>query len=136
MTLTDDPVTAAYQSFLDELTAARLLFPLGVLGVYGRSGVFEGVVEHFDRYVTRLGAHLKPEVMRFPPVFARKHYGCIDHMENFPNLMGSVHTFKGGDREHQGLLRKKAAGEDWSHDLAATDVMLVPAACYPLYPLA
>ena len=118
------------------MIAAKLLIPLGVPGVYGRSGVFEGVVEHFERFITRMGAHLEPEVMRFPPVFARKHYCCLDHMENFPNLMGSVHTFDGGDREHLALLQKKAGGEDWSRDLAATDIMLVPAACYPLYPTA
>jgi seryl-tRNA synthetase len=136
MTLTDDPITAAYQSYLDELTRAGLLIPLGVPGVYGRSGVFEGVVERFERFITRMGAHLKPEVMRFPPVFARKHYCCIDHMENFPNLMGSIHTFKGQDREHMALLRKKAEGADWSRDLEPADVMMVPAACYPLYPTA
>lgn len=130
------PVQQAQQKYLDELVEAKLLIPLGVPGVYGRSGVFEGVVEAFDRYVTRAGAGLKPEVMRFPPVFARKHYCCIDHMENFPNLMGSVHTFKGGDREHLALLQKKAHQEDWSRDLDASDVMLVPAACYPLYPTA
>src|SRR5947209_5942717 len=100
MTLSDDPITAAYQSYLDELTHAGLLISLGVPGVYGRSGVFEGVIEKFEQYITRAGAQFKPEVMRFPPVFARKHYCCIDHMENFPNLMGSVHTFAGGEREH------------------------------------
>jgi seryl-tRNA synthetase len=136
MTLTDDPITGAHQAYLDELTAASLLIPLGVPGIYGRSGVFEDVIERFERYITRMSVHLKPEVMRFPPVFARKHYCCIDHMENFPNLMGSVHTFKGGDREHMALLRKKADCADWSRDLEATDVMLVPAACYPLYPTA
>jgi seryl-tRNA synthetase len=136
MTLTEDPVAAAHQRYLDELTAAGLLIPLGVPGVYGRSGVFEGIVEHFERFITRMGDHLKPEVMRFPPVFARQHYCCIDHVENFPNLMGSVHTFKGGEREHLALLNKKAEGGDWSRNLDASDVMLVPAACYPLYPTA
>ena len=136
MSLPNDPVAAAHQGYLDELTQAGLLIPLGVPGVYGRSGVFEGVIEHFERFVTRMGAHLNPEVMRFPPVFARKHYGCIDHIDNFPNLMGLVHTFKGGEREHQALLRKRDAGEDWSRDLEASDVMMVPAACYPLYPTA
>jgi seryl-tRNA synthetase len=136
MTLTDDSITAAYQSYLDELTRAGLLIPLGVPGVYGRSGVFEGVVERFERFITRMGTHLKPEVMRFPPVFARKDYCCIDHMENFPNLMGSIHTFKGRDREHMALLQKKAEGADWTRDLEAADMMMVPAACYPLYPTA
>ena len=136
MGIPHDPFVPAYQKYLDELIAARLLIPLGVPGVYGRSGVFESVVEHFEAFITRAGAHLKAEVMKFPPVFARKHYCCIDHMENFPNLMGSVHTFDGSDREHMALLAKKGNGEDWSRDLVPADVMLVPAACYPLYPTA
>jgi seryl-tRNA synthetase len=136
MLVSDDPIALAYQTYLDELIEAGLLIPLGVAGLYGRSGVFEGVIDHFERYVTRMGAHLEAEVMHFPPVFARQHYCCTDHMENFPNLMGSIHTFTGQDRQHKDLVRKKNQGEDWSRDLAASDIMMVPAACYPLYPTA
>jgi seryl-tRNA synthetase len=50
--------------------------------------------------------------------------------------MGSVHSFVGNDRGHQALLQKKERGEDWTRDLWATEVMLTPAACYPLYPTA
>ena len=42
--------------------------------------------------LTRLTTPEKPEVMRFPPLFARKHYMALDHIETFPNLMGSVHS--------------------------------------------
>jgi seryl-tRNA synthetase len=136
MCIADDPLTSAYRSYQDELVNAGLLIPLGVPGVYGRSGVFEGIVEHFERYITRAGASLEPEVMRFPPLLSRKHYLGTDHIQNFPNLMGSVHSFMGGEREHLALLQKKEMGEDWPADLAPTDVMLVPAACYPLYPTA
>jgi seryl-tRNA synthetase len=34
------------------------------------------------------------------------------------------------------MLRKQKAGEEWTRDLGPSDVMLVPAACYPLYPTA
>jgi seryl-tRNA synthetase len=136
MCVSDEPITAAYNAYRQELVGAGLLIPLGVPGVYGRSGVFEGVVEQFERYVTRAGAHLEPEVMRFPPLISRRHYLGTDHIQNFPNLMGSVHSFTGNERGHLALLSKKEAGEDWSADLAPTDVMLTPAACYPLYPTA
>src|SRR5580765_2605540 len=86
--------------------------------------------------ITRIGAPLEAEVMRVPPIFARKHYLTTDHIETFPDLMGSVHSFTGKDREHAELLRKQKQGEEWTRDLAATDMMLVPAACYPLYPTA
>jgi seryl-tRNA synthetase len=136
MCVSDDPITAAYRSYQKELVDAGLLIPLGVPGIYGRSGVFEGVVEHFERFVTRRGASLKPEVMRFPPLLSRQHYLATDHIQNFPNLMGSVHTFAGGERDHLALLETKDKGEDWTSDLTATDIMLNPAACYPLYPTA
>lgn len=128
--------TDAYKTYLDELTRAGLLIPSGVKGVYGRSGTFEHVINQFEVFVTRMGAHLDPEVMRFPPVFNREHYARINHIHNFPDLMGSVHSFLGGDLEHTELVRKFEGGEDWSRDLDASEVMLIPAACYPLYPTA
>jgi seryl-tRNA synthetase len=133
---TDDPILAAYRNYREELIAGGLLIPLGVPGVYGRSGVFEGVIEHFERYVTRTGAPLQPEVMHFPPLLSRRHYLKTDHVQNFPNLMGSVHSFASDERLHQTLLRRKDRGEDWTSELAPTEVMLTPAACYPLYPTA
>ena len=136
MCISDDPITAAYRSYQKELVDAGLLIPLGVPGVYGRSGVFEGVVENFEQFITRQGASLQPEVMRFPPLLSRQHYLATDHLQNFPNLLGSIHTFTGDDRGHLALLEKKDRGEDWTSGLASTGIMLNPAACYPLYPTA
>ncbi len=126
----------SYRDYLAELTAAGLLIPSGVRGVFGRSGTFESVIAQFERYVTRMGRHLAPEVMHFPPIFNRAHYTRINHIHNFPDLMGSVHAFMGREPEHKELVRKFTEGEDWTRDLAASDVMLIPAACYPLYPTA
>ena len=126
----------AYQVYQRELIDAGLLIPLGVRGVYGRGGTFERVITQFDNLVTKSGASLKPEVMRFPPIFSRAHYERIDHINNFPDLMGSLHTFTGGDREHRDMLGRFERKEDWSRDLSASQVMMTPAICYPLYPTA
>src|SRR5260370_15239755 len=136
MCISADPITAAHQSYQDELVDAGLLIPLGVSGVYGFSGVFEGIIEQFEAFITRVGACLEPEVMRFPPLLSRQHYLATDHIQNFPNLMGSVHSFTGNERGHLAMMQKKEKGEDWTCDLAPTDIMLTPAACYPLYPTA
>ena len=136
MTQTAEPTDVLYERYLRELVDARLLIPLGVRGLYGLGGVFEDIVERFERYVTRMGAHQGAEVMRFPPLLSRRTYETTDHMETFPNLLGSVHSFMGDERHHLQLANRKAAGEDWASDLSPTDVMLVPAACYPLYPTA
>ena len=136
MCLSEDRVTAAHKAFQDELLKAGLLIATGVPGLYGRSGVFEDVIDRFDRFVTREGADVRPEVMRFPPVLNRKDYLRTDHIENFPQLMGSVHSFAGNERDHFKLLETKRTGGDWSRDLAPTEVMMTPATCYPLYPTA
>jgi seryl-tRNA synthetase len=122
-----------YRRYQDELVAAGLLIRSPVSGVYGLGGVFEDVVERFERYVTRMGTHLNAEVMRFPPVLDRVSYLKTDHLETFPHLIGSVHSFLGSDAEHLELVRRKQSGQDWSQQLAATALVMTPAACYPLY---
>jgi len=110
------------------------LIPSGVPGVYGRGGSFEGVIERFEAYVTRVGADQAADVVRFPPLLARHTYERIDHIETMPQLLGSVHSFFGKEPEHAEMVRQMRAGGDWAVALAPTDVVLVPAACYPLYP--
>src|ERR1041385_3618790 len=117
MCLADELQTVAHRGFRDELIGAGLLIPLGVAGVYGRGGAFERVVEQFEHYLSRTVAPLAPEVLRFPPLLSRAHYLCTDHIQNFPNLMGSVHSFAGNDRGHLALLQKRERGEDWTGDL-------------------
>jgi seryl-tRNA synthetase len=130
------PTSDAYRDYLAQLVDAGHLIPGGVRGVYGRGGDFERAITHFDDYVTRLGAELAPEVMRFPPIFNRRHYEKIDHIHNFPDLMGSLHTFTGDERAHRDMLGKFERQEDWSRELAPAEVMMTPAICYPLYPSA
>ena len=123
-----------YQAYRDELVAARLLVPMGVAGLYARGALFERVIVRFDDYVARMGSKLRPETLRFPPLFSRANYERIDHIHNFPDLMGSVHTFTGTEREHRDMLGKFERKEDWSRDLDSAEVMMTPAICYPLYP--
>jgi seryl-tRNA synthetase len=130
------PIPAAEdcERYRDDLVKAGLFIPSEVPGVYGLSGVFEDVVERFERYLTRAGAVTRPEVMRFPPVLSRPAYEKTDHIETFPQLMGSVHRFTGDEDAAARLAEKKTAGLKWAADLVPSDLMMLPAACYPLYP--
>lgn len=116
-----------------------LLVETPSLGVYGRSGTFEGVLDAFDRLVQRTAAAAgmmpAPEVMRFAPVLHRTAFERTDYLRSFPNLLGSLHCFDGGDAEHAHLLESLEAGEDWGHHLRQSDLVMLPAACYPLYPM-
>jgi len=134
--LLDGDATPEPRSFLDRLFDRGLLVRTGVDGLYGRSGAFESVVEALDRAITALGAADAAEVMRFPPGMSRKSFEGSGYLKGFPNLAGTVHSFCGNEGDHARLLACLDAGEDWTASQAATDIVLTPAACYPLYPVA
>jgi seryl-tRNA synthetase len=58
-----------------------------------------------------------------------------DYLKSFPDLTGSVHTFRGDDKLHARLLALVDGGHDWVEVLEPADVVLRPAACHPVYPL-
>jgi seryl-tRNA synthetase len=130
------PLTEAYQAYLNELTSAGLFIPQGVKGVFGFAGAFEDVLQSFDRFTVRRSAHIPSETMYFPGMLSREVYLKTSHIENFPDLMGSVHSFTGREREHAAMLGKREQGEDWTQDLTPSELMLTPAGCYQLYPTA
>ncbi|MBK8618750.1 MAG: amino acid--[acyl-carrier-protein] ligase [Anaerolineales bacterium] len=136
MSHTHDHLDDIQERYQKELIAAGLLIESGVPGVYGRSGVFEHVIQTFDEYVRKEGQALGPEVMRFPPVITRANYLKTTHIESFPDLIGSIHSFYGKEKDHLEMLRKIQDGEEWTGDLGPTALMLTPAICYPLYPTA
>jgi len=125
-----------HKSFQQELIAAKLLVPTGVPGIYGRSGVFESIIDGIDLVVRTASAADEAEVLRFPPVVTRANFVKSGYMKSFPQLAGSVHAFMGNDKDHLELLRQIEAGEEWSQGLKPTEVVLKPAACYPVYPTA
>lgn len=132
----DVTLAGARRVLLDKLVTAGHYIPLGVPGVYGRSGAFEGVIELFEQHVTRVGSDQNAEVMRFPPIFPRTTYEATDHVQTMPQLLGSVHSFAGDEPAHAAMVAGLQSRERWTDSLDPTDVMMVPAACYPLYPTA
>jgi seryl-tRNA synthetase len=124
----------AQKQYLEELVARRLLIPTGVRGVYGRSQVFEDVLDRFDRLVKDSGRDQNAEVWRFPPVMSRKHFEQSHYMKSMPQLAGTIHSFTGEAPAHGRLLETIGAGQDWTEFQKMTDVVLAPAACYPCYP--
>ena len=121
--------------FRDQLFEAGLLIPTGVDGLYGRSGTYELVVEAVEHLITRLGAGARAEIMRFPPGLPRTQFEQSGYLKGFPHLAGTVHCFCGNEAAHRELLRCVDAGEDWSAGQSMSDIVLTPAACYPIYPV-
>jgi seryl-tRNA synthetase len=123
-----------YAEYREALLAAGLLISTGVPGVYGRSGVFEDVIQRFDAFVTRVGGNDGAQVMRFHSILPKAHFERSDYLKSFPHLAGTVHSFDGDEKDHKELLFSLERGEDWAKTMVPTDVVLTPAACYPVYP--
>ncbi len=132
--MTTPIIEELYDKLRHELLARRLLIDTGVLGVYGRSATFERIIDGIDHAFDTASADDGAEVLRFPPIINRKNFEKVEYIKAFPQLMGIIHTFTGNDKQHRELLRKFEEGEDWTRELAAADVVLKPAACYPVYP--
>lgn len=121
--------------FYAELVEAGLIYPTTVKGGYGRSATFEDILERFDALVMRNAAGDGAEPMTFPPIVARAMIEKLGYLDNFPQLAGSVHSFFGSDLLAREISEKVKAGERWENLLDITEVMLLPAACYPVYPM-
>ncbi|MFO0735596.1 MAG: amino acid--[acyl-carrier-protein] ligase [Labilithrix sp.] len=124
----------AEKEFLAALLDKRLLVATGVRGVFGRGHVFEDVLQRFDQFVERSVKGDGAEKLHFPPILNRKNLEKSGYLKSFPQLAGTVFAFQGKDAEHMQLLEKLAAGEDWTAYQRATEVVLTPAGCYPVYP--
>lgn len=117
-----------------ELLQVGLLLATGVDGVYGRSQRFEEVVAAVDRHAAAVLGSERDEVIRFPPVMPRTTMVATGYVHSFPHLLGSIHSFAGDERAHGELVAAAEAGGDWGSGLTATDVVLEPAVCHPVYP--
>jgi seryl-tRNA synthetase len=128
------PASPDQAELLSELVERRLLIETGVPGVYGRGGDFEDVREHVAALVTRTGADEKPEQLRFPPVMPRHDLETVGYLKSFPHLAGSIFSFEGSEADAAEQYERASRHEDWSEFQDMTDLVLTPAACYPVYP--
>ena len=119
---------------LDHL-ADRLFHPMGSDGVYARTALYEDVV---NRLATLITWHREDntEVMRFPPVMSRAQLEKSGYLKSFPNLLGCVCGLHGTERDIHAAVARFDAGGDWTTSLSPADLVLSPAACYPVYPIA
>ena len=119
---------------LDSIAEA-LLLPTGIDGVYARTAAFEQVV---DGVTDLISQYREPntEVLRFPPVMSRRQVEKSGYLKSFPHFLGCVSCLAGEEAEVRAAVDRHDTGEDWTPALAPADLVLSPAACYPVYPLA
>lgn len=128
------PGSPGQVAYLDAIIEAGLLTPTGVHGVYARGAEFELVRLKFDALVTRTAAPEHPEALYFPPLIPREQLETSGYLGSFPHLAGTVFAFEGDERAAAQQLELASRHEDWSAFQSMSEMVLSPAACYPLYP--
>ena len=127
---------AIWEDFRADLVRHGLLIDTGVDGLLGKGGAFEAVVDGLNALISRHGRDEDAEAVAFPPGMPRPDLAQSGYLKSFPQFAGTVHSFEGDARAHAALVDNLANKREWSGDQAITDVALIPAACYPLYPMA
>lgn len=120
--------------FLDELLAGGLLIASGVPGVYGHGAVFEDIRGRLEERLSAEAGQRGAQRLRFPPVLPRRQLESSGYLSSFPHLAGSIYSFAGDEGQARQQSARAAEHEDWSEFQQMTELTLMPAACYPVYP--
>jgi seryl-tRNA synthetase len=119
----------------DEAILDRLFESMGVAGVYARTRQYEDVVDALQRLISRHRPE-SAEVFRFPPVMSLRQLERQGYLNSFPQLLGCVCCLHGSEADIAASVERAKRGADWTQDARAADLVLSPAACYPVYPIA
>ncbi|HYX47047.1 MAG TPA: amino acid--[acyl-carrier-protein] ligase [Sphingomicrobium sp.] len=125
--------TPEESAFLGDLVSAGLIIESGVPGVYGFNEVYIRIREAMEQLIGRRAADDRPEKLQFPPVLPKTILEDTGYLNSFPHLGACVCGFEGGERDAAELAAVAAGHGSWPHQ-HQTDLVLTPAACYPVYP--
>ena len=134
MTTTSTQAGAPPAEELLESVRRAIFHSIGNDGVYARTGLYELALEALTGYLSRQ-RDPRAEILRFPPVMSRSQLEKSGYLKSFPNLLGCVCALHGSEAEIRAAADAHYEGGDWTASLAPTDLVLSPAACYPVYPL-
>jgi seryl-tRNA synthetase len=112
-----------------------LFRPMGVDGVYARTALYTHATERLEAYISKL-REPEAEILRFPPVMSRAQLEKSGYLKSFPNLLGCVCALHGTEASIRAAADRLETGGDWTEALSSSDLVLSPAACYPVYPIA
>ncbi len=115
---------------------ANVLFrSMGVDGVVARTAMYEQIIEKLAGLISSQRDQ-SAEILRFPPVMSRAQVEKMGYLKSFPNLLGCVCALHGSEAEISQAAGRHEAGGEWTTALTPSDLVLSPAACYPVYPMA
>lgn len=125
--------TPGERKFLEDLVDSGLVIESGVPGVYGFNSVYVDIRDRLDDLITSFTTDDSPENLRFPSVLPKKTLEDTGYLNSFPHLGASVFGFEGSERDAVQLATIASDHGPWPHQ-CQTDLVLTPAACYPVYP--
>jgi seryl-tRNA synthetase len=125
--------TSQEAAFLADLVGQGLLIESEVPGIYGYNSVFVDILGRMSDLVTRHAQVDRPEAVCFPPVLAKTTLEKHGYLTSFPHLSASLFGFEGSQSEADELAKAAANHCPWPHQVQ-TDLVMTPAACYPVYP--
>lgn len=121
-------------AFLAELIDHGLLIESGVPGLYGHGEVFEDVRVRLEAMLTAEAMARGAKRLRFSPLLPRRQLERSGYLASFPHLAGTVYAFEGSEADAALQNERASRHEAWDEFQAMTDLTLMPAACYPVYP--
>lgn len=109
-------------------------WPTAAPGIALTTGEFEQIVAGLRRQIDALSSGEGATTVGAPPVIARETIERAGYVREFPNLLGTVHTYPGDEAAWLELRPHATPSGDWHREQRITDVVLTPAACYHIYP--
>lgn len=106
---------------------------MGADGVYARTALFTQVADGLETYLTR-ERNPQAEVLRFPPVMSRHQLEKSGYIQSFPQLLACACSLH-GEASIRSAIHADRESAHWTESLTATELVLSPAACYPVYPM-
>ena len=107
--------------------------PTEAAGVVLYPAPFEAVVALLRQGIDTLAAVEDFPSFAIPPVVARSLVERAGYVQAFPQLLGTVHSFAGTPAEWKELRPEAVEGGAWHTEQRLSDLVLLPAACYPVY---
>ncbi|MDD4913313.1 MAG: hypothetical protein PHP57_13555 [Sideroxydans sp.] len=104
-------------------------------GIYGFTKKFEAIVQIIQDIISSCVENISGfEKLAFPPIMSVDSYNKTNHLELFPNLVGALCGYAGDKAQHMQMLAAQEENKDWASGLGSLELVMVPAACYPVYP--
>jgi hypothetical protein len=119
---------------VDQGQASATPIETAAKGIYISPAPYERIVTALRQTVEEMAAPEALPSVTVPPVISREVVERAGYVRSFPQLVGTVHSFRGDRRDWRSLAPLIGTGE-WYQAQQVTDLVLLPAPCYHVYPL-